>query len=102
MIDRTAADLLAALSRGELTAEAVTTAFLQAIRQRDPKVRAFLHVDEAGALEQACALDARRRAGAAVGPLAGMPVAVKDVLCVKGQPTTCGSRILAEFRPPYD
>src|SRR5436309_3333530 len=95
-------DLLAALTRGELTSEAVTAASLRAIRERDPKVKAFLHVDEAGALEQARAIDARRRAGDALGPLAGLPVAVKDVLCVRGQPTTCGSKMLAGFRPPYD
>jgi len=102
MIDRTAADLLAALTRGDLTSEAVTTAFLQAIRQREPKVQAFLHVDEAGALDQARAIDTRRQGGDAVGPLGGLPIAVKDVLCVRGQPTTCGSKMLAGFRPPYD
>ena len=53
MIERTAAELLDLLSRGEVTSEAVTAAFLEAIRQRDPKVRAFLHVDEATALERA-------------------------------------------------
>jgi aspartyl-tRNA(Asn)/glutamyl-tRNA(Gln) amidotransferase subunit A len=102
MITQPASDLLAALAQGDVTSEAVTTAFLQAIRQREPKVQAFLHVDEAGALEQARAIDARRKKGDALGPLAGLPVALKDVLCVKGQPTTCGSRTLAGFRPPYD
>jgi aspartyl-tRNA(Asn)/glutamyl-tRNA(Gln) amidotransferase subunit A len=102
MIDQSASDLLAALGRGDVTSEAVTTAFLQAIRQREPTVQAFLHVDETGALEQARAIDARRKKGDPVGPLAGLPVALKDVLCVKGQATTCGSRILADFRPPYD
>src|SRR5262245_2361102 len=100
MIDRTAADLLAALSRGDVTSEALTAAFLPAIRERDPKVSAFLHVDEAGALEQSRAVDAKRRRGEPLGALAGLPVAVKDVLCVKGQPTTCGSRMLQNFRPP--
>jgi aspartyl-tRNA(Asn)/glutamyl-tRNA(Gln) amidotransferase subunit A len=102
MIDRTAAELLAALRRGDTTSEALTEAFLQAIRLREPRVRAFLHVDEAGALEQARAVDARRKRGEALGPLAGLPVAVKDVLCVRGQPTTCGSKMLQDFRPPYD
>src|SRR5262245_21314818 len=102
MTDHPAAALLAALTRGDLTSEAVTAAYLQAIRQREPKVRAFLHVDEAGALEQARAIDTRRKKDEAPGVLAGLPVAVKDVLCVKGQPTTCGSKMLADFRPPYD
>jgi aspartyl-tRNA(Asn)/glutamyl-tRNA(Gln) amidotransferase subunit A len=102
MTDRTAVELLALLARGDLTAEALTDQFLQAIRRHDPQVGAFLHVDEATALERARAVDAKRRQGASVGPLAGLPVAVKDVLCTAGQPTTCGSKILQNFRPPYD
>ncbi|MCS6852224.1 MAG: Asp-tRNA(Asn)/Glu-tRNA(Gln) amidotransferase subunit GatA, partial [Gemmataceae bacterium] len=102
MIEATAAELSALLSRGETTAEAVTTAFLTAIREREPRVRAFLHVDEAHALEQARAVDAKRRRGEKLGPLAGIPVAIKDVLCTLGQPTTCGSRMLENFIPPYD
>src|SRR5437867_2460772 len=61
MIERSATDLLALLSRGEATSEALTGAFLQSIRTRDPQVRAFLHVDAASALAQARAVDARRR-----------------------------------------
>jgi aspartyl-tRNA(Asn)/glutamyl-tRNA(Gln) amidotransferase subunit A len=102
MIERTAAELATALSRGETSSEALTGAFLQAIRQRDPHVRAYLHVDEASVLEQARALDARRERGEPLGPLAGVPVALKDVLCTAGQPTTCGSKILERFVPPYD
>jgi aspartyl-tRNA(Asn)/glutamyl-tRNA(Gln) amidotransferase subunit A len=102
MIDNTAAELLAALSKGDVTAESLTGAYLKAIRERDPKVRAFLHVDEADALEQARAVDRKRKAGQPLGALAGVPVAVKDVLCTRGQPTTCGSKILQNYRPPYD
>jgi aspartyl-tRNA(Asn)/glutamyl-tRNA(Gln) amidotransferase subunit A len=102
MIERTATELLASLAQGEISSEALTGAFLQAIRQREPKVRAFLRVDEAGALEQARAVDARRRRGEPLRPLAGVPVAVKDVLCTAGQRTTCGSKILETFIPPYD
>jgi aspartyl-tRNA(Asn)/glutamyl-tRNA(Gln) amidotransferase subunit A len=102
MIERSASELLGLLSQGELSSETLTTAFLQAIRQRDPQVQAFLYVNESAALEQARALDARRRRGEPLGLLAGVPVAVKDVLCTAGQPTTCGSKMLENFVPPYD
>src|SRR5262245_2004660 len=102
MIERTALELRILLDRGEVSSEELTGAFLQAIRQRDPRVRAFLHVDEAAALGQARAVDARRKRGEPLGPLAGLPVAIKDVLCTAGQPTTCGSKMLQHFRPPYD
>jgi aspartyl-tRNA(Asn)/glutamyl-tRNA(Gln) amidotransferase subunit A len=102
MNDRSAADLLDLLSKGEVTSEALTEAFLQVIREREPRVQAFLYVDEPGAREQARAIDARRKRGEPVGPLGGLPIAVKDVLCTRGQPTTCGSKILQNFRPPYD
>src|SRR5207245_2592360 len=82
-------ELLPLLARGEVSAEALTASYLDAIRRRDPKVRAFLHVDEASALEQARRVDDKRRAGQPLGALAGLPVAVKDVLCTRGQPTTC-------------
>ncbi len=102
LTERTATELLDLLARGEVTSEALTTAFLQAIRSRDSLVKAFLHVDEPGALEQARAIDARRKRGESLGPLAGVPVALKDLLCVREQPTTCGSKILQSFVPPYD
>jgi aspartyl-tRNA(Asn)/glutamyl-tRNA(Gln) amidotransferase subunit A len=102
LIERTATDLLQLLARGNVSSEALTTQFLQAIRQRDPQVKAFLHVDENAALEQARAVDARRKRGEALGALAGLPVAVKDVLCTRGQRTTCASKMLQNFVPPYN
>jgi aspartyl-tRNA(Asn)/glutamyl-tRNA(Gln) amidotransferase subunit A len=102
LTERTAAELLSLLARGETTSEALTRAFLDAVRAREPHVQAFLHVDESGAFEQAQAVDAKRRRGEPLGALAGVPVAVKDVLCVRGRPTTCGSKILQNFIPPYD
>lgn len=102
LIERTAAELLDLQARGEATAEAVTDAFLAAIRTRDPKVKAFQHVDEDAARQQARAVDAKRKKGEKLGALAGVPVAVKDVLCTKGTPTTCSSKMLKNFVPPYD
>ncbi len=101
VIDQTAAELLALPSKGA-TAEAIAAAFLESIRLRDPKVKAFLHVDENLVYEQARQVDAKRKAGKPLGALAGIPVAVKDVLCTRGVPTTCGSKILEKFVPPYD
>jgi aspartyl-tRNA(Asn)/glutamyl-tRNA(Gln) amidotransferase subunit A len=102
LTDQSVADLLPLLAAGDVTAEAVTSEYLDAIRQRDPQVKAFLSVDAEGALNQARSLDARRQRGEPLGTLAGVPIAIKDVLCTRGQRTTCGSKILAEFVPPYD
>jgi aspartyl-tRNA(Asn)/glutamyl-tRNA(Gln) amidotransferase subunit A len=102
MIESTATELIARLSHGEVSSEVLTQAYLGSIRQRDPKIKAFLHVNEQAALERARAIDAKRKQGAIVGALGGLPVAVKDVLCTQGVPTTCGSKILQNFVPPYD
>jgi aspartyl-tRNA(Asn)/glutamyl-tRNA(Gln) amidotransferase subunit A len=102
MIERSAAELQSALTRREVTSEELTGQYLQAIRQHDPKVKAYLHVDEDAALASARAIDLRRQKGEKLGRLAGMPIAIKDVLCTTGVPTTCGSKILEEFVPPYD
>ena len=59
-----------------------------------------MHLDREQILAQARAIDARRKAGQPVGPLAGVPVAIKDVLCVEGEPTTCGSRMLRRLQSP--
>jgi aspartyl-tRNA(Asn)/glutamyl-tRNA(Gln) amidotransferase subunit A len=67
----------------------------------DGSVKAFLHVDAEGALAAADAVDARRAAGEALSPLAGVPLAMKDIFTITGMPTTCGSRILEGWSPPY-
>jgi aspartyl-tRNA(Asn)/glutamyl-tRNA(Gln) amidotransferase subunit A len=102
LIERTAIDLLQLLACGDVSSEALTTEFLQAIRQRDPLVKAYLHVDETSALDQARTVDARRKRGEPLGLLACLPIAVKDVLCTRGQRTTCASKMLQNFVPPYD
>ncbi|HEY3530592.1 MAG TPA: Asp-tRNA(Asn)/Glu-tRNA(Gln) amidotransferase subunit GatA [Nocardioides sp.] len=99
---RTAVELTEALASGETTSVEITSAALDRIGEVDGAVHAFLHVDTDGALRDAAASDARRAAGKSWGPLDGIPIAVKDVLATRGLPTTCGSRILAGWVPPYD
>ncbi len=97
-----AAELADALSRKEVSASEVTSAHLDRIAHVDGAVHAFLHVDAAGALAAARAVDGRRARGEDLDLLAGVPVAVKDVVVTKGLPTTAGSRILQGWVPPYD
>jgi aspartyl-tRNA(Asn)/glutamyl-tRNA(Gln) amidotransferase subunit A len=102
LTEKTAAELLALQAAGQATAADITAAFLANVAAREPKVRAFMRVEADGAKAQAAAVDAKRKAGAKLGPLAGVPVAIKDVLCTKGVTTTCSSKILENFVPPYD
>ena len=97
-----ASTLADAVARGEVSAEEVTRAHLERIDAVDASVHAFLYVDRDAALATARAVDAKRASGAPLGPLAGVPIAVKDVLTMAGVPTTCGSRVLEGWRPPYD
>ncbi|CDR06279.1 Glutamyl-tRNA(Gln) amidotransferase subunit A [Streptomyces iranensis] len=98
----TAAEIAARIASGEVTAVEVTEAHLARIEAVDEKVHAFLHVDREGALAQARAVDAKRERGAELGPLAGVPLALKDIFTTKGIPTTVGSKILDGWIPPYD
>ncbi len=102
LIDRTAAEHVRDLQSGKITSVELTKAYLDRIAAVEEKVKAFVRVDPPSALAQAEAIDAKRKAGKPVGLLAGVPVAVKDLLCSKGEPTTCASKILANFKPPYD
>ncbi|WP_328650648.1 Asp-tRNA(Asn)/Glu-tRNA(Gln) amidotransferase subunit GatA [Micromonospora sp. NBC_00330] len=98
----TATEIASLVAGGETSAVEVTQAHLDRIAAVDDRVHAFLHVDTEGALAAARAVDERRAAGEELGPLAGVPVAVKDVLATRGVPTTLGSKILEGWRPPYD
>ena len=100
---RTAAELAAQIAAGEVSAVEVAKAHLDRIAEVDGDVHAFLHVSTESALEQAAAVDAARAAGAApVSPLAGVPLALKDILVQQGIPATAGSKILQGWLPPYD
>jgi aspartyl-tRNA(Asn)/glutamyl-tRNA(Gln) amidotransferase subunit A len=94
--------LAAAVRSGERSARSVAQEALAAVAAGDDGLHAFVAVTAESALAAADAVDAKVRAGDDPGPLAGVPVALKDNLCVRGQPTTCGSHILEGWRPPYD
>ncbi|WP_019137816.1 Asp-tRNA(Asn)/Glu-tRNA(Gln) amidotransferase subunit GatA [Cellulomonas massiliensis] len=98
----TAADLADRLASGEVTSVEATQAHLDRIAAVDGQVHAFLHVSGEEALATAADVDRRRAAGEQLHALAGVPIAVKDVVVTQGLPTTAGSRILEGWVPPYD
>jgi len=98
----TAADLAAKVASGDVSAVEVAQAHLDRITAVDAQVHAFLHVDTEGALAAARAVDRRRAEGGQLGRLAGVPLAMKDVVVTEGLPTTAGSKILEGWVAPYD
>jgi len=101
ILSKSAGELLKLLHRGEITSVELTQKCLGQVRNHDETLGAFLSVDEEFAFEQAKAVDEKRATGRTVGPLGGIPVAIKDVVSHKGHPCTCGSRYLKDYVPPY-
>jgi aspartyl-tRNA(Asn)/glutamyl-tRNA(Gln) amidotransferase subunit A len=98
----TAHEALQRQATGEVSSLELTDAVIERIEAENDRINAYIHVDTVAARDQAQAIDARRSRGEALGPLAGVPIAVKDVMCVRGGRTTCGSRILSDYTAPYD
>jgi len=94
--------MAAALSKNEISAVELANQHYEQIAAVDKDVHAFLYLDKEGALSQAKEVDKKRAAGEKLSPLAGVPLALKDVMTQKDVPTTCGSKILENWRPPYD
>ena len=97
-----AREVAAGVKAGEWSARQLVDEHLSAIEAGDGAIGAFLHVDAEGARAAADAVDAAVAAGRDAGPLAGVPVALKDNMCTRGLPTTCASKILEGWVPPYD
>ncbi|MEM9040560.1 MAG: Asp-tRNA(Asn)/Glu-tRNA(Gln) amidotransferase subunit GatA [Actinomycetota bacterium] len=98
----TAIDLAASVRSGETTCAAVVDEAIAEIEARDGEIHAFNHVAADEARSRAAEIDAMVADGVDPGPLAGVPVALKDNMCTRGVPTTCSSKILGDWRPPYD
>ncbi|HVS21231.1 MAG TPA: amidase, partial [Pyrinomonadaceae bacterium] len=102
------ATLRGSIARGETTARAIIASALDAAEKLNGKLNAFLEIDRAGALERADAIDAKMKSHARETPalpalpLAGVPIAIKDNICVRGLQTSCGSRILGPYHAPYN
>ncbi len=90
------------LTTKERSAIEITTGFLERIEQIEPKLHSFLTITASHALEAARRVDNKLAQGEQIGLLEGIPIAIKDNLCTKGIPTTCGSQILRNFIPPYE
>jgi aspartyl-tRNA(Asn)/glutamyl-tRNA(Gln) amidotransferase subunit A len=90
------------LIRKERSAVEIAQETLEQIQALEPKVHSFLHITADQALEQARQVDIKIAAGEEIGLLAGIPIGIKDNMCTKGIPTTCGSKILEKFIPPYE
>jgi aspartyl-tRNA(Asn)/glutamyl-tRNA(Gln) amidotransferase subunit A len=102
LLDRTARELRDEVASGRVSAVEVCRASLDRIEAVNPALNAFNHVARDRALARAAEIDRQRASGAAIGPLAGVPIVLKDNICVKGMRTTASSRILDQFVPPYD
>ena len=102
MIRKNASEMAAALAAKEISSVDLVNAHYDRIAEVDGKIKAFLHLDKEGALAQAKSVDDARAKGEKLAPLAGVPIALKDIFTQKGVPTTAGSKILEGWRPPYD
>ncbi len=102
LIQQTATELLDRLAQGKVSSVELTKAYLDQIAKQDGTINAFLSVEPERALARAKQIDEKRAAGKPVGALGGLPVAIKDVICTEGWRTTCASKMLENFVPPYD
>ncbi len=101
VLDLTISELRILLDSGEISAQELTGIYLERIASVDEKVKAYVTITEKEAVDQAREADRKIKEGSA-SPLTGIPLGIKDVICTEGIPTTCSSRMLKDFRPPFN
>lgn len=101
-VEMTALDIRDGILKGEFTSEEIVKQYFDAIKEKDKSINAFLTLCEESAIDKAGEVDSRIAKGEKVGKLAGVPIAIKDNICTDGTRTTCASKMLEDFIPPYD
>ncbi len=102
IIDMTATEIGAEIKKGSFTVVDAVRAFYEVIEREENNINAFISTNKEEALKKAEAVQSKINSGELTGPLAGVPIAIKDNICTKGMTTTCGSKILEDFKPPYN
>ncbi len=95
-------DVVTQLSSKQISSLELTRFYLDRIRRIDPQINSFVYVDESNAIEEAKKSDTRRLHNQLLSDLDGVPISIKDNICTRGTPTSCGSRILSDYRSPFD
>ena len=101
ILELTALELGKKIKAGEITVKEAVQAVIDRAKEVEPVINSYVTLDEAGAFAQAEEIQKKIDAGELTGPLAGVPVAIKDNMCIKEQLTTCSSKILSNFKPTY-
>lgn len=102
LYEYTVHELVEKLEKGEITSEELTRSYFDRIKVIDPKVKAYISTLEETAMAKAREVDEKRKAGKPVGKFAGIPIGIKDNMCITGTKTTCSSKMLENFVAPYN
>ena len=102
LYELTVHELMDKLEKNEITSEQIVKSYFERIREKDGAVKAYITTLEEQAMQQAKEVDAKRKAGEKLGKFAGIPIGIKDNMCITGTKTTCGSKMLENFVAPYD
>ncbi len=102
LYEYTVHELVEKLEKGEITSTELTKSYFDRIKEIDPKVKAYVSTLEDEAMEKAKRIDEDRKAGKSVSKFAGIPIGIKDNMCITGTKTTCSSKMLENFVAPYN